>query len=58
VRVDEVRGAGVFMNRNTDFFEMLAPGSMFAYILYDLAGPCEKPRIVQDRLAHGDSEYA
>ena len=55
VRVDEARGAGIFVDRNPRLFQCSAPGSMFAHCLDDLARAREQLGIIQDRLAHRDT---
>ena len=55
VRVDKARGAGIVVNRNPHIFQLLAPGSMFAHVMDDLARAREQPGIIQDWLAHRDT---
>ena len=55
VRIDEARGAGVFMDRYARAVQVVAPKRMCAHILNDIVHTREQPGIFKYRLAYGDA---
>ncbi len=55
VRVDEARGAGLFVNGYPNAFEVFAPDRMLVQVVDDLAHARDQLGILKDRLAHRDA---
>ena len=55
VRIDEARGAGLFVDRHPQAVQVLTRKRMGAHIVDDLADAREQPGILEHRLAHGDA---